>query len=147
MAHNQPLSTIPRRQPPSLRTTTTLPSAHMDKKKPNWGSVRSKLTQEGYMYRMKLGNPPTGSDNNPPQRRPSSSTSSSNAQLGLPAGDSPPRHVSSVLDPNRAAVELRTISGLLAQLNLGRAFRSDHNLDPNAAIEFCMSFFSPVCLT
>ncbi|OCT49870.1 hypothetical protein CLCR_07052 [Cladophialophora carrionii] len=116
----------------------------MDKKNPNWGSVRSKLTQEGYMYRMKLGNPPTGSDKHSSQQRPPSSISSSKVQLGLPAGDHAFRPVpSSALDPDRAAVELRTISGLLVQLNLGRAFRSDHHLDPNAAIEFLYRCFAP----
>ena len=116
--------------------------AHMDRKKSTWGSTRSKLEQEGYIYRMKLGNPAIGSKPQPGQRRPSSSATSNNVQPGSSTDLSPAKFVpTSMLDADRTAVEMRTISGLLAQLNLGRAFRGDHELDPNSAMEFCKSAF------
>ncbi len=122
-------------------------SAPMDKKQPTWGSTRSKLAQEGYMYRMKLGNPAPGSDHQPAQRRPSSSVSSKNVQPGSSADLRPSKYVpTAMLDADRTAVELRTISGLLAHLNLGLAFLGDNELDPNSAMEFCKSELPPNCL-
>ncbi|KAJ9616568.1 hypothetical protein H2200_000287 [Cladophialophora chaetospira] len=116
----------------------------MDRKKSNWGSTRSKLTQDGYMYRMKLGNPPTGSNAQPEQRHQSSPTSSSNLQRVSTTQSRPAKSTSTTtLDADSSAVELRTISGLLAQLNLGRAFRGDHDLDPNSAMEFLYRCYAP----
>ncbi|KIW86815.1 uncharacterized protein Z519_12601 [Cladophialophora bantiana CBS 173.52] len=117
----------------------------MKNRNPSWGSVRSKLTQEGYMYRMKLGNPTPTASNQPAHRRHSSSTSSSsaNAQPSTPAESVPSRSAADRAIADGGTAAFHTIVELLEHWNLGDNFRNDHGLDPNATFEFLFQCYAP----
>ncbi|OAP64314.1 hypothetical protein AYL99_00286 [Fonsecaea erecta] len=119
-------------------------------KNPSWGSVRSKLTQDGYMYRMKLGNPTpnASSSSQPAHRRHSSSTSSSsvNAQSSIPTEPVPVRSAGNEMLADGGSAAFQTVIELLEHWNLGDNFRRDHELDPNSTFEFLFQCYAPFAI-
>ncbi|KIW31034.1 uncharacterized protein PV07_02718 [Cladophialophora immunda] len=117
----------------------------MKNRNPSWGSVRSKLTQEGYMYRMKLGNPAPNASSQPANRRHSSSASSSsvNAPSSIPTDSVPSRSGVNDTVADGGSAAFQTVIELLEHWNLGDNFRRDHDLDPNSTFEFLFQCYAP----
>ncbi|KIX94778.1 uncharacterized protein Z520_09468 [Fonsecaea multimorphosa CBS 102226] len=115
---------------------------------PSWGSVRSKLTQEGYMYRMKLGNPAPNASSQSAHRRHSSSASSSsaNAQTSIPTESGSSRSAANGLVADGGSAAFQTVMELLEHWNLGDNFGRDHKLDPNATFEFLFQCYAPFAI-
>ncbi|OAL38933.1 hypothetical protein AYO20_01684 [Fonsecaea nubica] len=120
----------------------------MKNRNPSWGSVRSKLTQEGYMYRMKLGNPAASASSQSAHRRHSSSASSSSthAQPSHPVESMPPRSAANETVADGGSAAFQTVVDLLEHWNLGDSLRMDHELDPNATFEFLFQCYAPFAI-
>ena len=112
----------------------------MDKKNPTWESVRSKLTQDGFIYRMKLGNPTPSAGH--PQSRPSPPQKA--AQPPLPPTQRPLTTLDrqKEIDAEFSALTAFTSTGLLNKLSLAEPLPHEFGLDPSAAIGFCTCFTS-----
>lgn len=111
---------------------STMPN-NTGNKNPPWEQVRSKLTRDGYLYRMKLGNPPPTNRGQEARRLSSPSTAS--------LSDRRPRSLHEGEPSKSADTEagsFHTIAELLEQSHLSDDFWKDPSLDANGAIDFCM---------